>query len=67
MLFGTHLLEVGADLHTIRILLGHHNVKETARYVHLSQRHLHATPRPLDALVLKKGRSSEEEILLPRP
>jgi integrase len=51
----------GVDLHTIQILLGHHDLKETARYLHLSQRHLHATPSPLDALGLKKGRSSEEE------
>jgi integrase len=48
--YATHLLEAGADLRTIQLLLGHVSLRHTVLYLHLSQRHLQAVGNPLDTL-----------------
>ena len=48
--YATHLLEAGADLRTIQLLLGHVDIRHTVVYLHLSRRHLQAVANPLDTL-----------------
>lgn len=48
--FATHLLESGVDLPTIQRLMGYTNLSRTARYPHVTSRHLRAISSPLKLL-----------------
>lgn len=50
--YATHQLEAGVDVKTLQVLLGHDDLATTARYRHLSQKHLQSVATLLERLTM---------------
>jgi integrase/recombinase XerD len=48
--FATHLMEAGVDLPTLQRLLGHTSLATTAKYLHVTAKHLQGVRSPLELL-----------------
>jgi integrase/recombinase XerD len=54
--FATHMLELGGDIRTVQILLGHRSLQSTARYTHLTEARLASLRSPLEVLDTEEGK-----------
>ena len=61
------MLEAGADLRTIQVLLGHAKLAHTTLYLHLSRRHLQAIPSPLEAIEVSSPNEVKRSRRLMKP
>ena len=54
--FATHMLELGGDLRTVQVLLGHRSLQSTARYTHLTEARRATLRSPLEVLDTEEGK-----------
>jgi integrase/recombinase XerD len=55
--YATHSLELGTDLRTVQILLGHNTINSTVRYTHLTEARRKGLRSPVQVLGTKEGRA----------
>ncbi len=65
--YATHQLEAGMDLKTLQVLLGHGDLETTSRYLHLSNKHLHAISTPLERIGMKPAAAVPRSRRLRKP
>lgn len=53
--FATHLLDLGTDLRSLQVLLGHASLRSTCHYLHLTRARFEALKSPVEALGTPRG------------
>lgn len=59
--YATSLLDAGADLRTIQVILGHADIRTTACYLRVSTQRIRAVPNPLDTLSFQPISKSQDD------